>query len=497
MPCLADIDVASSTLPFFVELRDTYAALRAQCESLHAFYAQLEAPEHDYYEYDGQRVLKYKPQNLIPLARLPESIGAFFATSSSLKPPAQRNLCSIVHHGNWRSLHLDLRASDRLSTSAFKARESTRLTACCTEYSGIHLFISPKSVKQPSALYLTTLQQRFGLYLSIGVPLWNALEAINEPVTEDDRLGITLAHAANHQQPHKWLCTAWRKASGNATTGTVFLGDKGKGPSTYKEYNEYHVPDVITLRSGCVAGAESVGGDGALGGADDGDGSRPALDEVKNYSPFTTKNTSTKGTLNIGASYLFGNQREKLKKSVLGGRERGLRCDPPFDHKTGKGHVPASPLPGERGAADYADAIINKKADVRLLIHGRPRGLRGSPPALPRAPGGGRRQRQHRLLAVAHGEQLRAVLRAAPHQRQLHERRQGHPQAGLLAPQPAPAQAGCGAREHGARVPELLGAVDPHGPTPRHQPPHTLPRRARRVRRRMTLPHRGPRSPAL
>ena len=31
--------------------------------------------------------------------------------------------------------------------------------------------------------------------------------------------------------------------------------------------------------------------------------------------------------------------------------------------------MPASPLPGERGAADYADAIINKKADVRLLIH--------------------------------------------------------------------------------------------------------------------------------
>ena len=49
--------------------------------------------------------------------------------------------------------------------------------------------------------------------------------------------------------------------------------------------------------------------------------------------------------------------------------ERGLPSEPPFNHTTGAGPVKATPLPGCKGAADYADAIVNRKACVHFLIH--------------------------------------------------------------------------------------------------------------------------------
>ena len=55
--------------------------------------------------------------------------------------------------------------------------------------------------------------------------------------------------------------------------------------------------------------------------------------------------------------------------SVLGTRQRGLPTEPPFNHTTGRGYVKATPKPGLKGAADYADAIINRKARVHLLAH--------------------------------------------------------------------------------------------------------------------------------
>ena len=54
---------------------------------------------------------------------------------------------------------------------------------------------------------------------------------------------------------------------------------------------------------------------------------------------------------------------------VLGTRQRGLPSEPPFNHTTGAGYVKATPLPGCKGAADYADAIVNRKARVHLLAH--------------------------------------------------------------------------------------------------------------------------------
>ena len=60
--------------------------------------------------------------------------------------------------------------------------------------------------------------------------------------------------------------------------------------------------------------------------------------------------------------FAMGNTEEALKWCVLGTRQRAVPAAGPFDHKTGTGYVKA-----HRG--DYADAICNRKARVKLLCH--------------------------------------------------------------------------------------------------------------------------------
>ena len=47
---------------------------------------------------------------------------------------------------------------------------------------------------------------------------------------------------------------------------------------------------------------------------------------------------------------------------MLGTRQRGLPAAGRFNHKTGAGYVKAK-------LGDYADAILNRKANVKLLCH--------------------------------------------------------------------------------------------------------------------------------
>ena len=64
----------------------------------------------------------------------------------------------------------------------------------------------------------------------------------------------------------------------------------------------------------------------------------------------------------VGHEYSMGNTEEPLKWRVLGTRQRAVPAAGPYDHKTGTGYVKA-----HRG--DYADAICNRKARVKLLCH--------------------------------------------------------------------------------------------------------------------------------
>ena len=89
------------------------------------------------------------------------------------------------------------------------------------QHSGDWLSVMPSTYKQRSDKVTIGLQQRLGLFVSAATAELDAVEADGYTVTTSHRLGIHLAHGANHQTPHKWLCVAWRDAEAAATYGTV------------------------------------------------------------------------------------------------------------------------------------------------------------------------------------------------------------------------------------------------------------------------------------
>ena len=94
-----------------------------------------------------------------------------------------------------------------------------------------------------------------------------------------------------------------------------------------------------------------------------GDGGMPELLEIKNYSPLVGRTKGREGpTEYVGHEYCMGNTEEALKWRVLGTHQRAVPAAGPYDHQTGTGYVKA-----HRG--DYADAICNRKARVKLLCH--------------------------------------------------------------------------------------------------------------------------------
>ena len=88
----------------------------------------------------------------------------------------------------------------------------------------------------------------------------------------------------------------------------------------------------------------------------------PEIGEIKNYSPYVHARTNHQGAVLNGGVYDFGNTEEKLKHVVLGARGRGCPSMRAFCRATGKGYFP--PHQGE-----YRDALTNRKARVRLLVH--------------------------------------------------------------------------------------------------------------------------------
>jgi hypothetical protein len=263
------------------------------------------------------------------------------------KVPAQRSLCSVVHHESWCKLQqacatVDA-ANDATGTATMLARELSRLNSTGGEYSGAWLDVLPTSWRQHSDKFTVGLQRRYGLYVSAAAAHYEAVVAAGGTVTESDRLGDSLAHSANHSTAHKWMVVAWRTAEAATTLGTVYQGDKKKGKVHYSEFNATYVPDII-----------KVEGD---------DGGRPELDEIKNYSPYVKPTTAHPAcTSLVGGTHAFGNTEERLKHQVLGSRQRGVPASGRFKHQDGSGFVPAA-------EGDYRDALRNRKARVHLLVH--------------------------------------------------------------------------------------------------------------------------------
>ena len=124
------------------------------------------------------------------------------------------------------------------------------------------------------------------------------------------------------------------------------LGDKEKA-GEYKKYNEGHVPDIVQ------PGASAWGTDW--------------IGETKVPSPLGAAPAKDQCE-HVGHLVAFGNTEEWLHRQILGCRARNQPAQPPaggrlppFDHKTGEGHVPFH-------GGDYHDARYKKRNQVVPLI---------------------------------------------------------------------------------------------------------------------------------
>ena len=122
-------------------------------------------------------------------------------------------------------------------------------------------------------------------------------------------------------------------------TGPVLLGDKEEADK-YKQYNVGHVADLVQ------PGASPWGTDW--------------LGETKVPSSLGLA-PPTHQCAHVGHLVAFGSTEEWWHRVVLGCRQRGVPADGPFDHHTGKGHVPFH-------KGDYYDARHVKRNQVVPLI---------------------------------------------------------------------------------------------------------------------------------
>ena len=142
-----------------------------------------------------------------------------------------------------------------------------------------------------------------------------------------------------HSTRHHATNRAWRDALAAVAIGAVDLGDKGEADK-YKQYNAGHVADLIQ------AGASRWGTDW--------------LGESKVPSSLCSSPPHDQCD-RVGHLVAFGCTEEPLHRTILGCRERGVPADGPYDHATGKGHVPFYP-------GDYHDALRRKNNQVVPLI---------------------------------------------------------------------------------------------------------------------------------
>ena len=119
----------------------------------------------------------------------------------------------------------------------------------------------------------------------------------------------------------------------------MLLGDKAEADK-YKQYNVGHVADLVQ------PGASPWGTDW--------------LGETKVPSSLGLA-PPTHQCAHVGHLVAFGSTEEWWHRVVLGCRQRGVLADGPFDHRTGKGHVPFH-------KGDYYDARHVKRNQVVPLI---------------------------------------------------------------------------------------------------------------------------------
>ena len=340
-PALHDVDFATTTLPSIAAARDAYETLRAERDRIAQVHAAYDGFE--YHTIHGDKLPRFRPHSLTPAARLPAPARLFLPDDDDKvpTPPSQKALSSIVHHGRWLA-HIDaMHEFDRTADDTnISHREATRFVSASQFGAGMWLEAAPDASLPNSRLktapYTAALQRRLGLYLSAAKAANDTLAAAGKT---PDWLGDASCNLGEHSTRHHATNRAWRDALAAVATGTVLLGDKQEAHK-YKQYNEGHVADIVQI------GASPWGTDW--------------LGETKVPSSLSASPPDP-GCEAVGHMVGFGATEEGLHRTVLGCAQRGAPQDGPFNHNTGKGHVPFF-------KGNYHDARHVKRNQVVPLI---------------------------------------------------------------------------------------------------------------------------------
>ncbi|EOD34684.1 hypothetical protein EMIHUDRAFT_252829 [Emiliania huxleyi CCMP1516] len=198
--------------------------------------------------------------------------------------------------------------------------------------------------KMVSAMFLTAIQRRHGLYLSVIAPTLVEKAAAGEHVTVREYKGDFLA---------------------NSNKGDRTSKHNGEKPEVTRHLNDTSVTDIC-----------EIGGDFAT--------MRDVHYEVKCWNSLIKSTTVGRGSwdnggnvASVGHLYGFGNTLDKALMGVVGCKERGRQVDGPLDHSTGKGWVKDHAygkgwVKTDTGwkwtGAQYYDAKWVKKAITRLVL---------------------------------------------------------------------------------------------------------------------------------
>ena len=309
--------------------------------------------------------------SMLPSAQRIPPIGDLFTQQSTSPVPKQGTLAAVGAHEAWIACLAACEEMDKSTpqSEAIKSREATRYISISQFGAAGWLDMRPDGLhhtKMVSAMFLTAIQRRHGLYLSVIAPTLVEKAAAGEHVTVGEYKGDFLANSnkGDRTSKHNGVLRAAQNAIRARSVGSIILGDKEK-PEVTRHLNDTSVTDICEL-----------GGDFAT--------MRDVHYEVKCWNPLIKSTTLGRGSwgnggnvASVGHLYGFGNTLDKALTAVVGCKERGRQVDGPLDHSTGKGwvkdHAYGDGWVEKNGSrkwtgAQYYDAKWVKKAITRLVL---------------------------------------------------------------------------------------------------------------------------------
>ena len=341
---MAEVDLCSADpVPWIREVRQAYESLRLRRSAIADVYTGYAQELHHYCDGDTTRQ-RFRPKDLASAKTVPPF--RHLVDDSSMKPPAQRQLASIVHHEGWLACYEANQAADSAAaasgTDTRRLREATRIVGTSQPRAGSILRELPTSpdTRRQSSRWLWAMQRRYGLYVSQALPTFALLASQGD--TRYDPLGDHIAGEGetDRSAPHRAALRQWHGAHQATAAHAIVLGDKA-APELYAIYNTGCVVDLAEERMG-------------KGGTD-------RCVELKVYTDLVASGISSPNeTTYRGDTHAFGNTEEILIRKVLGvaARDGGRR----WDASAGEGKVAAH-------HGDYHDAITNKRNTTDLVLH--------------------------------------------------------------------------------------------------------------------------------